>query len=575
MKNLELQYPLPTEHDDDFPLYDVFPTFYARYVDRLSYISQTRRSSNALLVLGTTAASLCKGVVARGVGRMRCKPNLYMLLGAPVGYGKSEGYDEFAAPLSRKFRERTKYQMTGGKAANTVEKREIEKQKTQYELGFSLDSGGKTVRLAPEQRIEELEAAEGRLIEIEGEQTIQVFAGRDITSEGLKEVMAANNGYFFSATPDAKKTLQIINGMYKKGESDESGFLSAYNWEDDDSIRKGGKYLFVEKPCANIMWTAPTDLICSLVHSGTLIQSGFISRCIIQIEPRYFAPLEDRGDIPDEWRTKYSEFLESNLERFLEAATPSMIEFEQEAREHLRVWSNRVKHEIFFELQHIEIQAARWAEHAWRIALILHCMWNPGAETSSCISLEMVKRATKIAEWIICRQKMIWEFKGEEEQQKIWKLVQSSLKKWSNTTDKNPEKFMAATARSIKRGENAAFDDLNLTNSEALAGALQPFLYKGTLLSLRVGKGVYFIINTPTEVARFCHYHGIDNPLEMQPADQDGDDTNTIIFDESEVVKPPEKDTATEAPTAVVVTPFFRFEDFDGTELVGIPERKD
>lgn len=504
-----LTYPLPSNPDDTFPLYVVFPDWLARYVDRLSFITKTRRGSNALMTLSAIATSLCKGIKARGVGRKTVKPNLFILLGAPVGYGKSEGFDEFLSPLTRIFRQKTREAQIYGRARLITEKGKLKREKGVYESGYEKDEDGKKKKIDYKKCNKELERIEARLLIIEEEEKVKVWAGRDVTSESLKEAMSCNGGLFFSASPDAKKTIQVTEGLYKNGASDETAWLSAYNWEDDDSLRTDGRYQFIEQPCANLCWCAPNNAISSLVRSGTLSQSGFISRCIIQIEPRYYAELEENEDIPDDWRLRWETFLQTNLDKFLDLDITHLIDYEPEAKERLRVWGNQVKKEVFYQLQHIEDQAARWGEHAWRISLVLHCLFNHGKETKQ-ISLDTVEKAIKIGEWIIKRQKVLWEFKGEEESSQIWKLVETSLKNWSKNADKNPGKFAAATAREIKRGQNAGFDKLNLPHKEALEGALMPFIHDKRLLDFKIGKTRYYILNIPTEVARFREYHKLD-----------------------------------------------------------------
>jgi hypothetical protein len=259
--------------------------------------------------------------------------------------------------------------------------------------------------------------------------------------------------------------------------------------------------------------------------------------------------LEEHEDIPHSWRTNWMQLLNNNVNKFIEAEEPLKIQYHPKAKERLRTWGNEVKKEIFYELQHIEDQAARWAEHAWRISLSLHCLANPNLEPgekdsiTNPISMDTVEKAIKIADWIIVRQKVLWEFKGDNESSDILKVVKESLKKWSKNTKDNPGKFFAATLREIKRGENAAFDKLNIPHTEALEGALMPALNKKELLCLSVGKTKYYILNTPSEVERFMQFHKLSpsKDVDLGQTIKGGDmpEVKIVIKPPAEPISPP------------------------------------
>jgi len=223
----------------------------------------------------------------------------------------------------------------------------------------------------------------------------------DITKEALVVEMARQPGEAtFAFSSEARGILDVIAGRYSKT-GDEDLWLAGFSGSRTKVSRMSRKTLTLEHPCLSALLFVQPDAFRRAASRPEMAESGFLPRFIpfdAKAEPRH-AP--DRiealnADIADRWRGRIEELVITYRDN---GNTPVVVDMEPGALHILKSYANELVDRRNDDLADLDAYAARWAEIAARIALVLHAIEFGADAVKHRVSENSATRAHMIVEW--------------------------------------------------------------------------------------------------------------------------------------------------------------------------------
>ena len=229
---------------------------------------------------------------------------------------------------------------------------------------------------------------------------------QDVTTERLAVLLRDNREVVFSASADARKLVDNLLGRYNPGKTtDESLYLSAYSGDFVRVDRQGRETVVLNKPCLTLCWFIQPDLLATMLDEQSLSVSGFLPRllvCDTRATPRR---IEGEPQILSESvRGQWTQLIGDLLATFHAASKPHLITPTPEAVAVLNDYHNRIVDRRASDLADVGAFAARYAENAWRLAVVLHAaQWATDSGHESLIG-ETTANAVRVVQWFEAQQ---------------------------------------------------------------------------------------------------------------------------------------------------------------------------
>jgi hypothetical protein len=236
----------------------------------------------------------------------------------------------------------------------------------------------------------------------------------DVTGEKMISMLEDHGEALASLSSDARSAVKILSGKYVSNGTDEDPYLKGWSGDSSRQDRMGRASTALDDPVLSVAWAIQPDLFDQLFNHETLAQSGLIPRFIsCRVEPELTAPSYDEESAACEAQLRFQNFVTTLLKTYRRSSTTTCdISAEPEARE---VFGNYQK-EIHDKLQNGELDdirtfAMRWAEIAWKIALILHCAEHTATAHTKQLGASTASNAVAIMKWFAAHQQ---ELLGEK-----------------------------------------------------------------------------------------------------------------------------------------------------------------
>ncbi len=238
-----------------------------------------------------------------------------------------------------------------------------------------------------------------------------LLVGQDITTERLAVVLEQNRETLLSASADARKLVDNILGRYAKDRTDEGLYLSAYSGDHIRVDRQGRPPVVLRRPCVTVLWLVQPDALESLLEEASLTASGFLPRCLMahtQAEP---SRIEGESEqLSAATIRAWSDLVESVLMAFRRPplgdgtqpsapSAPITITPTPEASAVLVEYHNSIVDRRKQDLTDIGPFAARWAEQAWRLLVVLHVATHGTQAGGVPVARETAQAAVDLARW--------------------------------------------------------------------------------------------------------------------------------------------------------------------------------
>jgi len=396
------QAPKVSEVETDFETVS-FPTaalpgVVKTYCDEVCRVTQAPLELVAPACIGLLSACLGKGVVIPNArSGMKGLPTLQFMIALESGSGKTTVFSHVFAPFQRWCKEqRTESKRHASTISAKTKLLEREIQKLVNEMGGDLEIVRKQ---------QELDALKREAVPPE-------YWVEDITPEALAVQLGANgtNGQeaVFMLSDDPRKAIATLLGRYNQGGgADDSLLVKGFSWSPHQQHRrKEGGSVNLDAPCVSLFATPQPDLLDRLMDSPELFSSGCLQRLMLdEVE----CPARKDGEhyeIDAVVRAEWDLLVNVLLNTFRLAINPNEVRVSDEARSVLKAYRNELVDRINdpLDLRDVRSFADRWAEWAWRLALVTHVTVHRREAMDEPICLKTAEDAVGLAKYYASRK---------------------------------------------------------------------------------------------------------------------------------------------------------------------------
>jgi hypothetical protein len=396
---------LPDETDEPeaapFPL-DALPLAMATIIAAVSRTERVPPALPAVCALGVVSAAIGAGLEATSGPNRVTRANLYLLASAESGSGKSETFRLIAAPL---VDHQTRLLETW--KLKTSPQLQSEIRVLDKEIAALERKAAKSGDPMERERLRgELEYKLARKDEMTARAAMPCIIAQDVTTERLAVLLRDNREVVFSSSPDARKLVDNLMGRYNPGKTtDESLYLQAYSGDFVRVDRQGRDAVVLNKPCLALCWFVQPDLLGTMLDEQSLSVSGFLPRllvCHTNAAPRR---IEGEAQILSESvRDQWTQLVGDLLATFHAADKPHGITPTPAAVAVFTDFHNSIVDRRAIDLADVGAFAARYAENAWRLAVVLHAAQWAGDAGSESLTAETAANAVRVVEWFAASQ---------------------------------------------------------------------------------------------------------------------------------------------------------------------------
>lgn len=415
-----------------FPV-DAFPGWLAGYVRAVAEARQVPEAMAGAACLGIASAACGGGLrISNHLGELPA--NLFVIVAAETGTGKDLTLAPIAAPLRD-----IEAELEAEFFEQTAPRLQARREEIQRALKPRSDK--------PDPDRHESERLFSELAEIERQLRARPqLIVNDCTAQALAEVMAGQPGEAVaSITSEGRGPLAIVAGKFSDS-GDQEFFAGAFSGTPRTVNRKGrgpvSECFRLNRPCLTLLWLLQPDAYRAALAEPENLESGFLCRPLSfdsHAEPPIFG--EEVPTIPeglaDAWAGRIRELAETYRAN---GADPRRVHLDTEAARILREFSNETSRARSSQgpLRDVAGVAARWAENAYRVALVLHAAEHGGQAHERTISAETARAAVALVRWFAAETlAMLAETRASKRQAREARLVEILTRKGGQETIRN------------------------------------------------------------------------------------------------------------------------------------------
>jgi Protein of unknown function (DUF3987) len=444
-----------SDQRDPFPL-DALPQVAQKMTDEVCKAELVPPSLVACAILGIASASIGAGLCIQSGAARSTRGNLHLMAIAESGVGKWSSYRHVNAPLNtieKELIETWKHQVRP-KLLTEIDALEADCKKMKDLFAKEKDQDQKRALL------EEMTKTNERIDQLREKAVEPCLCVGDATKEAMAVTMSQQVGESLaSISSEGRGIIDVLCGQYSNGSSDEDFFIAGYTGDSIKVNRISRPSIWLNHPCLAVFWMFQPDKLATILGKTNLTESGMLQRfliCDTQAEPQE-VPAQDYlidSRVFAQWGSRIRELIESYRWR----KEPATIQPTSEAKELFRGFTNEIvrRRRKGGDLQDIQTYAARWAEQAWRISVVLHALENgPGAHIHR-LDAAMAEKAIRVARWFAERQMAVLaQLRSERKHLRFEKL--------SEILEDKPEK--RSTLNDLKRRHG--FEEAEVRNLAA------------------------------------------------------------------------------------------------------------
>lgn len=392
-----------SSQNDPFPI-DCIPRAAGSMAREAAAAALVPDTLTAMNVLGILSAAIGAGLEVASGGDRRTRANLFLLPVAASGTGKGQSYGLIAEPLlSREAARLDEWRRTDRPhAAAEYGMAEARLARIKSEAKKSLSADDKAMMMTNWREAQaEMDAAERGLQE-------PAWSTEQATLEAVQNLLAiSSREQLASLSAEARGALDTLMGRYRES-TDESIFLAGYSGDPTKVHRKNSKPIVLARPCLTILWAVQPDKVRELLESVAMSESGLLPRFLLadtKAEPQ--EEPEVRHCVPAEVKDAWAALIDCLLDEYHEPdIKPRVIQPEREAAALLRDYANEIvqRRRRGGDLEDVTIYAARWAENAWRLAVVIHAAEHGADAWQEPLALCTADKAVRLMRWFANQQ---------------------------------------------------------------------------------------------------------------------------------------------------------------------------
>ncbi len=389
-----------------FPL-DMLPDEVRKMASEISEVALVPESLAAINLLGFLSSSLGGGLLIDSGGERITPANLFFLGIAESGTGKGRAFSIASKPFREIEAEEVDHWESETLPEIKKDLRLIEKDFRKLEKAIEKESDSHS----REQVGREIQELERRKAELEKQLASEAgFSVADITKEKLAVTLEQQPGQALaSLSPEGRGVIDVLMGKYGKGnESDEDLYLSSYSRESVKVSRLSRPPVNLTTPCLSVLWLIQPDKARRLTESEAITESGLLPRFLVcDSKAEAMDEPETPRSMDEQTASHWTELIRDLLEEFrAKGETPVTIKADDEARATIVAYqnANNARRRKSGDLQDINSFVARWAENAWRMALVIHAAKLGADAGKRNLDTETARQAVEIVKWFSQQQ---------------------------------------------------------------------------------------------------------------------------------------------------------------------------
>jgi hypothetical protein len=344
--------------------------------------------------LDATSAACGRALMTpSGPGR-KIGANIYHLLAAPSGLGKSSVFRPLFEPLQSFQSARYARFAEVGRPELVLEQTKL---KYKFET-YKKNLGKKDFIEGQDEMMKQIIA---RLDEIELELHPPQIICEDITSEALAVALAANREQLFSLSADADKVFRNAEGRYVRGkEIDEGLIVKCLSRDPHWAHRISRPPVYLESPCMTVCWMTQPLRLKRLFANQEFRDGGLLPRFLVVMrDPEIGEIPKDLPQVSEKLQNAYRDMILRLLNTFWDSRDEIVIPESPEVYEYLRCFYNKLVPRMNRSDYDIAIFLKRWTEFGWRISLVLHAALHGEQAADKPLALSTAESAIEIVEW--------------------------------------------------------------------------------------------------------------------------------------------------------------------------------
>lgn len=384
-----------------FPL-DALPPTMALVAAGVARTARVPDRLSGVCTVGIVSAAIGAGLEVQSDTQRTTRGNLFLLVSAETGTGKSRTFELLATPLLD-HQERLQEHWRKESAPRLQSDLKI----LDRELANLEKKVARTSDPAERERLRgEHEYKTAQKTELAARNIQPVLLVQDATTERLTAMVEEQGEVLFSASSDCRKVVDNLMGRYSATKStDESFYLAGYSGDHVRVDRGGRPPVNLRRPCLGLLWFGQPDLVASMLGEDSLSASGFLPRNLICHS--HAAPQRIEGEpepiaarVLADWSTLVTDLLAA----YRQPGVCHILQPTPEARLCFVNYHNSLVERRKVELRDVTGFAARWCENAWRLAVVFHAgLHGPDAHNHP-LAAETAANAVRVVEWFAAQQ---------------------------------------------------------------------------------------------------------------------------------------------------------------------------
>ena len=390
------------------------PPVLANMTAEIAKLEHVRDDLPATCLLTAVSGSIGRQIEMPSKPGKTVTGNIYVIIEAESADGKSSVEEHTAAPI-REFEDRQLAKFYEGVPAVKARLAIVE-----HEIKALTKS---KPELSRDEKLSLLTKAEDEKANLLKQSTPPCYVTGNATSQALAELMSHNGGMMMSRASDARGVIAILTGRHEndKNRTDDEFYLAAYTVRESYRVHRISRPdVVIHLPCLSLLWLIQDDMYAQLWQRNSLVFGGFLARCLtcsVASTPRKL----DRGarQFSESIQKVYRDLLFELLETYrLHSGAPFVVQISDDAQRMLFDYADRIiERRLAGEFTPVEERfVKRWAENAWRMALVLHAATFGARAHREIVSAETARGAIWIVSWFSVQQLAILRERDEKQQ---------------------------------------------------------------------------------------------------------------------------------------------------------------
>lgn len=343
---------------------------------------------SATIALSMLSASIGKGLLILGAKGRQTMGNLYVLLSAPTGVGKSTAINILRQPIDM---------ILDYLQACADSQCELPPPPPQMPEGDEESHGDLDVLPPPAGEVEPPKQAEVSLPRL---------VCSDATGPALAKILRKNNETILVATPEAGNQLDEAS---KPASLFGQLLLKGFSGDRTEIDRATTPPVILAQPCITVCWLCQPHRVNKFYGSERLMEDGLIARFLfVEIKAGMpYLPEEDRT-IPVSISNGYSAIVSELYDAYRgRGGHAEIVRISDEVYQLMRDYHNDCVRKLEEVDNNLSFCIPRWPEQAWKIMLVLHAAEHGAKAHLSVVDRHTAERAITLMRWYAAEQSRV------------------------------------------------------------------------------------------------------------------------------------------------------------------------